>query len=497
MEIEKLKELTNDPSKLISVVQASRPEEDDDWKQYYPENHAVMQKSSRKDREVWKPVYDSNGQPVKIEDGQPGAGTDKMTKDWEKVARITSSAQKMIVQWAVQIAAGTPVEPVAPNKMDDKQERKYKMLLKTLKDNKIDYLDKEILRLKKTYKICAEVWYSEDAEKSFWGDLMPGTSKVKKMRLLIMSTETGDDLYPIRNKFGKMIALGRGYKIRDDEGKEVSKFDLYVDNGYYVYTQKQGGWALETFEPHKFTKPQFIVHEQNDVEWADVQDKIDRLEILNSNHSDQNDATGSPILAVKGEVKGFIARGETGKVFELNDGADMKFVEATGAPESIIDERKNLIKMIYDETFTPQISFQDATSLGANVPGVTMKLFFLPATLKAMNEQMGGWGMSVQRRYNLLLTIMGVIGGMQDVELEVTPKFSIFMPSNDTENYENIVKLVGAGLLSRKKAVAMLNLTDSDEEELKQIEVELEAATKRAAALKPTQIQTDAPPVQE
>jgi hypothetical protein len=488
MEESTIKSFINDPGKLISKITSTRKTDDDDYKQYEPANHKVTEASHRKDREVMKPVYDSNGQEELIPEGMPGAGEPRMRSTTEKVARITSSAQKMIVQWACQIAAGVPVEVTPPNDMkpDTAEEKLYKMLLRTLKDNKIEYLDKEILRLKKTYKICAEVWFSEECLTTYWKDLGNTGSKFK-MRLMIMSPETGDTLYPIKNGIGKMIALGREYKaLEGDDNKEVSKFDLFTKDAIYTYTQANGGWLLDAEATKKLSygKCNFIVHEQAAVEWADVQGKIERLETVYSNHADQNDATAFPILVAKGKLTGYAARGETGKTFETSEDGDLKFLEATGAPESVKMERDNLIKLIYDETFTPQISFSDATSLGANVPGVTMKLFFLPATLKAMNEQSGGWGMCVQRRFNFLLTAMKVINtSLATVEIEVTPRFSIFMPSNDVEKYQNIISLVAAGLLSKSKAIEMLALTDDHAEEFERIQKELSDAQAKAIEL--------------
>jgi hypothetical protein len=470
------------PSELISKIIATKPNEDNDQsKNYYPENHEVMDASLRKKREVWVPSKDEFGQPISVKEG-PSAGEPVLRVTYEEVARIPSAIEKQIVDWAVQIAAGKEIEIEGPADMTDAQKNTYNMLARTLSDNKMKYIDQEILRLRSVYKSCVEIWYSEKCDPSFWGELGKPNSNFK-MRIRVLSEETGDKLYPLIDSDGKMFGLGRAYIMKDEDDKDINKFDVFTSASIQTYTQANGTWAPEAPILLKYEKANFIYHSQDRVEWADIIEKRKRLEILDSNASDNNDATGSPILAISGKVEGFGKRGETGKVFELENGAKMDVIESAGAPEAIKFERDNLVKGIFDETATPALSITDAKGFGANIPGITLKLLFLPATLKAMSKQSGGWGMSIQRRFNFLLYAMAVINtDMKAVrDMTVQPKFGIYMPSNDTEEYENIVKLVGAGLLSRAKAIEMLKLVDKPEDELLTINAELDAAQLRAS----------------
>jgi SPP1 family phage portal protein len=478
MELVTIQDLLNEPAKLIDKVISTRDTSDDSWKQYQPENHAVTDESIRKKREV---KYDSgekdeNGNLKLDENGDP------LTKSvYEEVARITTAAQKQIVEWAVQIAAGVPVELDAKPEKGN-QQIMFEMVRKTLKDNKLEYQDQEILRLRAIYKVVAEIWYSEECDPKYWGNLGNTGSKFK-MRMKILSEETGDLLYPIRDNVGDMIALGRSYKVLDEAGKDVEMFDLFMKDAYKIFTKTVSGWVVET-KPIKYGKANFIVHEQARREWQDVQNKIDRLETLDSNHADQNDATGSPIIVGSG-VKGMGKRGETGKMFDVENGGKLEILEAAGAPESMNNERENLVKGIFDETNTPQISFSEAQGFGANVPGITIKLLFLPATLKALSKQSGGWGMSIQRRINFLMAAMVVINTKiaDAISLEISPRFQIYMPENTTEKYDNVIKLYAAGLISMKTAIAMIGIVDDVDEEIAAIEAAAEKKNKAALEL--------------
>jgi SPP1 family phage portal protein len=486
MQLQKFQELiASDPSKLISKVKATRDYSSEAWKQIEPENHLVRDKGLYKDREVWVPRKDANGQPVLIEETQEEA----MQQTWEPVARISAAIQKDIVNWAVKICAGEPIDVKAAKQNLTPDEQKYfDMVIKTIKDNKFDYLDSEILRLTCTYKICAEIWFSEECDSTeFWGELGSASSKWK-LRVLVVSQESGDLLYPMRDDMGKMYALGREYKFIDDDDASVDRFDLYTETARYTYAPVNGSWELIAEVENKYKKGNFVVYEQQKEEWADVQPAIERIEIGDSRLCDSNDVVGSPILAISGKVEGFGKRGETGKVFEMEHGGKMEIVEADGAPEAVKMERDNLMKAVYQYTATPNISFDDAKGFGANMPGITLKLLFLPATLKAMNRQRGGWGMSVQRRINFIAHCMPLINpevtGAKGLDLN--PVFSLYMPQNDTENYQNIIALCAAGLISKKTGVKMLGLVEDPEAEWAAIQEEAKAL---AAAAPPVQTQ--------
>jgi SPP1 family phage portal protein len=470
MELTQLKELLKEPVKLIEKVKSQYNHDEEGQQQYQPENHKVNNPLVREDRKLLLP----NKYGILDEKGEP-----KLMLETQPVARITSAAQKQIVSWACQIAAGVPIEISAEPK-DETEKRMLEMLKRTLSDNKMQYADQEILRLRSIYKICAEVWFSEPCSKDFWNNVEGVNSKFK-MKLMILSEETGDFLYPVKDSFGKIIALGRAYKGFNDLDKEINLFDLFTDKQIITYSEDPT-WEILRIRKIAYGKANFIVHSQPRREWEDVQVKIERLESLDSNAADNNDALGSPMLAITGEITGFGKRGETGKVFELKDGGDIKVIEAAGAPEAIKDERENLLKGIFTETNTPHISFDDAKGFGANVPGITLKLLFLPATLKAMSKQSGGWGMSVQRRFNFLLYALAQINVQVAAakEMELAPRFSIYMPSNDSETYENIRGLVKDGLLSKKRAVEMLGLVKDFDEEIAQIDSEQKSNLKTA-----------------
>jgi len=442
MEIQELQSLIQSPSELIKRIHATNPDEVEADKSYEPETHEITDKNIRKDKTIKVP----NG----IIDNATGKeGTITQT---EKVARITLSLQKLIIDRAVAFCVGVPIEiesvPANPD-----EETLNKMVRKTLRDNKASFKDSEICELMMKDGECAEIWYSEAVDKTYWADVGSGDFK---MRLKIIAPSKGDTLYPIYNSEGDMTGFGRGYAVKV-ANKDQQRIDLYTDKGIYKYAKTDIDWSLESSKDHSYGKIPITYYSQPKKETADVDGKIARLETLISNHADTNDYNGSPILAVSGTIAGFSEKGETGKVFELLDGGKVEYVTWNNAPESIKMEIENLIDFIYTETRTPNISFKDLKGLG-NISGIALKLMFLDAHLKAKKKQNGSYGESVQRRINFLKSAMAAIniGLVSVIGFEMTPKFDVYMPSNNTEEIENMVALVSAGVLSKRTALSKL-----------------------------------------
>lgn len=470
MEREELDKLLPDPKSLVEKVKALQPEIPEYVYDIEPENHKVVKDQQyRPQRDVEEPtgVYDDKG---------------KMTYRTVKkeVHRIPSSTQKQIINWAVTMNLSGGIEinaELRDGKASD--ETMLAMLKRTWEDNKIDYVAQKIDRLKKNYTQCLVVWYSEEAEEGFWGDIAPNSKF--KMQCAVFSPEDGDIIIPIYDQYKKMIGCARSYVVKVGD-KDVNKLDLFLPDKYLTYAEAEGGWAVEKDTPIAYGKANFIFHGQKRPEYADVISKIERVEEADSDTADENQMSAFPILAATGEIVESTGGGtkNTRKSFQMENGGDLKYVEANGSQQSAKDERANLRRDIYDETATPQISMEQIGG-SSNLPGVTIEMMFLPATNKAKSNQQGDLGMEWQRHLNLLKSCMSVINvGVKDsVSMVVRPKFKIELPRNLTEEYDRIISLVTAGLLSVDTAVRTLGFVDDVEGEIAKIEVEVK---KRQAA---------------
>ncbi|MBB6109729.1 Phage portal protein, SPP1 Gp6-like [Mucilaginibacter lappiensis] len=472
MELTELKALVSDPAKLIPALEALAPDIPEYVFHLEPEKHKVvddLQYRPMKEVDVATGVLDTDGNMT-------------YRKESKDVHRIPSSTQKQILDWAVRmnLSGGIEIDATIRENAKATDETMLAMLKRTWEDNKLDYVAQKIDRLKKNYTQALVVWYSVAAEDGFWEGIAPDTCKYK-MRCTVFSPEDGDIIIPIYNQYKEMIGCAKQYTVVIDS-KDVNKMDLFLSDKYITYVEGTDGWRQDKETLIKYGKANFVYHGQKRPEYADVLPKIERVEEVDSDTADENQISAFPILAAIGDIVDSTGGGakNTRKTFQLQgERADLKYVEAQGSQQSATDERKNLRRDIYDETSTPQISMEQITGT-ANIPGVTIELMFLPATNKAKSNQDGDLGMEWQRHMNLLKSCMAVINVAvkPSISMPVKPKFKIELPRNTTEEYANIVSLVGAGLMSKDTAIKLLAFTDDPVAEYNKIKAEAAEAAK-------------------
>jgi len=468
MELTELLLLLKEPKKLVDTIIALAPVIPQEAYDIEPENHRVVKDLQYR---PWRDVEEPTG----VLDDKGNMTFRTVQKD---VHRVPSNTQKTIIDWATRMALSGGIDR-------DYRERESvasdptmsAMLDRTWDDNKLDFICQKIDKLKRTYTQCLAVWYSVPAEEGFWDEIAP-TSKFK-MRISIFSPKDGSIAIPIYDQYQDQIACARSYSVKIGD-KQINKLDLHLQDSIITYTEADGGWE-ELGLPLPYKKANYIFHGQDRTEFADVQAKIERVEEGDSDASDENQLSSFPILAAIGDIEGTSGGGtkNTRKTFALKDGGDLKYVESQGGQKSAIEERKNLRQDIYDETSTPHVSMENIQGTG-NTPGVAIEMAFLPATNKAKSAQQGDLGMEWQRHLNFLKSAMAVINVAvaPSVSMTVKPVFKIELPRNLSEEYANIVSLVGAGLMSKETAIKKLGFTDNPEAEYERIKTEAAEAAK-------------------
>lgn len=476
MELNELLTLLETPSDLVNKVKALAPQLPDYVFDLEPEDHRVVKNLTYR---PWRDV----DVPTGIVDAQGN-----MTYRTEKrdVHRVPSSTQKQIINWSVQMALSGGIEREYSIREGVESDKVMAAMLdKTWEDNKLDYIAQKIDWKKKAYTQCLAVWYSVPAEDGFWAGIAPDSVKFK-MRIVLLSPDDGDTICPIYDQYKDMLGCGRYYTVKIDD-KDVNKFDLYLKDTYNTYIEQPGGWVLEKANPTLYGKANFVYHYQPRPEYADVLPKIERVEEADSDTADENQQSAFPILVSTGELRSSAGGGtkNTRKTFQMENGGDLKYVEAEGSQESATNERKNLRDDIYDETATPHISMQTISESGAPTSGVAIEMGFLPASKKAKFSQDGDLGMEWQRHLNFQKSAMAVlnIAVKPSVSMPVKPKFKIELPKNLTEEYGRIVTLVGAGLMSIETAIAKLGIVENVADEIEKIRADAAEAQAKALEL--------------
>ena len=388
-----------------------------------------------------------------------------------EVARIGIPFQKIIVERRVGFMLSEPVRVEVLYGDDTPAEAELvDMIERVQNDNKMDYKNKDIARRMMSEMECAEIWY-------FVENTNPGVKSKFALRVKIVSPQLGDELYPLFDATGDMIAFARAYKIKE-EGKEIEHYDIYTMESETKYVEREGAWIIDPDTgapnpvPNAVGKIMVIYHTQPAPEWADVQSMITRFETLLSNHADTNDYFGSPILAVSGQLEGYASKGETGKILQLESGAQANYLALSSEPNSIKMEMDHLFQYIHNMSQTPDISFDKMMGLG-DLSGIALRLMFLDAHMAVKNKE-EIFGIGLQRRINLLKAAIGRVMitsmGKMAEQIQIKPILTPYVPENVSEILHDLVLAQNNHILSQETAVELNPLVADNENEMIRLE---------------------------
>jgi SPP1 family phage portal protein len=273
-----------------------------------------------------------------------------------------------------------------------------------------------------------------------------------------------------------MIAFSRSFSQKNNEENAIDYFETYTDTEHWLWMNGANGFeVVEGYpKPISIGKIPVIYGHQEQFETEDVDSLIDRLEILLSNFADTNDYHAAPKIFIKGELKGFSKKGESGAIIEGEDGSDAKYLAWQNAPESVKLEIETLLRMIYTLTQTPDISFDSVKGLGA-ISGIALKLLFMDAHLKVQDKK-EIFDDYLQRRVNVIKAYIGKFNTTLEKEceeIEIEPEITPYMLTNEIDEINMWLAANGnKPLVSQKQSVKSANLSQDPEADFEQIQEE-------------------------
>lgn len=457
------------------------PEIDDYKNQLDPAKHDVFDPSKRPDKWVKVDPDDPNSNSDTSIEQDAETGTINVTSTTtaggtlrrEKVARVAIAIQKLIVKRAVSFLFGNPVELDAKTE-NENQKTILKAIERVMFDVKAKSHNRRIARTLFTSTEVAELWFPVERKSNIYGF----ESKFK-LRTAILSPILGDKLYPYFDNTGDMIAFSREFSVSSGK-KSTTYFETYTEEFIHMWTKGDKGFEYLDGFPKKnvLGKIPIVYASQPLVEWADVQNLIDRLEKLLSNFADTNDYHASPKIFVKGEIKGFAKKGESGAIIQGDENSSANYLSWENAPESVKLEISTLLNLIYTITQTPDISFESVKGLGT-ISGVALKLLFMDAHLKVM-DHMEVFDDFLQRRLNVVKAFIGKFNTQLEKEAESLIIESIVTPYMVIDEAAELKIWSdangGNAIMSQKASFMRSKLTSDPEADFEQYQKEQESA---------------------
>ena len=445
-----------EPQKVIDLLKSQKKEfkvtYDDAAKQYDPKTHAVFDSGKRPDKFVQQyRGKDRNGKAIYETVLSP-------------VTRLAVPYQKLIVERLIGTILGNKIKLSEESLTSGSSETSdlYRAVKKIWKDNKLDFLNRDILRSLLSEMDVAEIWYP----------VVDENNKIE-VKCRIVSYSKGDMLYPYFDSNGSMIAFSREYTVLNEEGKEAKRFDCYTKEGTLKYAEIEGKYEIVETTQNSFGKLPVIYYAQNAPEWYDIQEFCDRQDTLTSNFSDTNDYFGSPMIVVEGKVEGFADKGEQGKIVTLSNNANIKYLTWDSGPESVKMEFDNNEDIIYGSMQIPNFQWSRIQNIG-NLQNAILKLFFTDPHMKA-ETKWEVFGIGVQRRLNLLSSIASLVFGTKTKpdSVIIEPVMEPYVPENLKEVIDSLITATGGEpVMSQQRGVQLNPMVENAESELKILEAE-------------------------
>ncbi|WP_139959183.1 phage portal protein [Flavicella sediminum] len=387
------------------------------------------------------------------------------------VAKIPLQFQKKIVRSAAAFLFGSPVNLTSEN------EEALNLVKDVWDDNKVDNLLQKFCETVKSETEAVFFFFPQDKE-------IDGKTK-KTVKIRLYNSKNGS-YAPTFDEFGDLIAFVWSFSSVNTEGKKQE--NKWVFTKEYTYKKHKGsdGW-VDTEPPaaNLFKKIPVVYMSQDEPEWFDVKELIDRFEMNLSKFCDTNDYFSSPIVKLFGKVESMPDKQDQGKAIkipqEYKDGkliqsGNAEYLTWDHAPEAIKLEAEISETMIHSLTDTPDLSLNNLMGAGNVASGTAAKFMFMAPILKAKWSE-GDYSTAIGRIISLIvqgITEVSVDGKASTFEgFKASVEFTSILPDNIVELISMLSEAAGGmPFISKETAASKSGLVKDAAEEISKINKE-------------------------
>lgn len=382
-----------------------------------------------------------------------------------KKVKVKIPFAKKIIRTATAFEFGKPVS-ITPNQENQLSTR----VLEEWDNLRMDSKLQELTIYKKTETESCIVFNLTNRDEK--------RDRERKIKATVYSSKHGK-MIPYLDSDGDMRYFMWCFKETVNE-KVVNYYWIYDEENIYQISDSNGTYVLDETVVHGFNKIPVVYVCQDDVEYFDVKEMIDRYEVSLSKLGNANDYSGHPLLFLQGKVEGMPDKDEEGKVLQtemkIEDGkeykGDAKFLTHDNAPQAVQLELDTLEELIYSMSSTPDVSFSNLKGIG-NIASHSMELMFLDAKMKALLNE-GDNRTTVQRCLSVIssaiTTTMETALSSESNNSSFDIKFESILPSSLSDMITSLTTAVTGRIVSPQTAVKQLNLVDDYEEEVLRIQ---------------------------
>lgn len=388
----------------------------------------------------------------------------------EYVTRVTCDLQRLATKRMTELCCGIPVKRVYRPENDTQKE--IAAYMEAIFDrNRINSVNIE--RLNMLFAGCEvlTLWYAIENKNNIYGFDSP-----LKFRCRNFSPMLGDDLYPLFDENGDMVAMSVGY-TRKTGKKNVQFFDTYTATKHIKYSDAGGEWTeVENEDITSVGKIPCIYMYRPTPIWEDTSKTVYEIEWALSRNGNYLRKNSKPIFVVladeviqfgdeKPESKEFKA------VMQYPKGSTAQYVTWQQAIDNLKFYVSELRSLFFTQLQLPDWSYEKMSQQALS--GESRKQLFIDAQMK-VNDESGRLLEGFDREINVIKAFLKTalpkryhsdIDALK-VETRITP-FSI----TDTKETVDMLMTANGGepIMSQRESIEEFGHSDDVDKTLEEI----------------------------
>lgn len=412
--------------------------------------------------------YDPRKHPVMNRAVYPDIVNDDGTTD--RVTRVTIALQQLAVKRMTELVCGIPVKRIYKAETDG-QRKIARTIEKIFERNRIDSLNIE--RCNMLYAGCEvmTLWYAVEQPNDLYGFHCP-----LKLRCRNFSPMAGDELYPLFDEYGDMIALSVGY-TRKVVGKTVSYFDAYTADRHIKWSNEAtSAWSVVEDEQITLGKIPGIYMFRPTPIWEETSHIVTEIEWALSRNGNYLRKNSKPIFVVFADEQ--ISYGdeqdekkEFRSILQYPQGSSAQYVTWQQAIENLKYYVGELRNLFFTRLQLPDWSYEKMSQQALS--GESRKQLFIDAQLKVKDES-GRLLEFFDREVNVIKAFLkAVMPDSEAKDIDALPVESQITPFTITDEKDTITNLMtangGKAIISQREAIENLGWSDDVDKTMQEI----------------------------
>lgn len=370
------------------------------------------------------------------------------------VTRIALEFQELAATRMTELVTGIP--PKRIYKPRNKRQKEVAAFIDAVyKRVRIDSVN--IDRFKRLYAGCEimTLWYAVEQENNLYN----GVKSLLKLRCRTFSPMLGDDLYPLFDEYGDMIAMSIGYQRKVGK-KTVRYFDTYTSTKHIKWSTETGAWIEVENEDITLGKiPAIYAYRETPI-WKKTSNNVYEMEWSLSRNGNYLRENSKPIFAVFADDA--ISYGdekdpnkEAKAVMQFPKGSTAGYVTWEQATESLKYHVSELRNLYFTMLQLPDWSYEKMSQVALS--GESRKQLFIDSQLK-VNDEKGALLEFLDRELNVIKAYAKLILGEsyhEDIEaLSVEHYITPFTITEEKDDINNLMAANGGkALMSQRESI--------------------------------------------